>query len=195
MKPLPRSARVSAFVRSFTIQGSWNYRTMIGGGFGFALLPVLRGLFEGERFDEALARHCDHFNSHPYLAGLALGATSCTDVTGFGLLGHLANILDASDLDADLGASDVPLLEGVLALAEAGVVPGGSKRNLRHVEPITEFAPEVDELTRLLLADAQTSGGLLLCVPPERADDAVRMLRERGVEVASVIGAIASTPR
>ena len=82
MSALPRSARLSTFVRSFTIQGSWNYRTMIGGGFDFALLPVLRRLFEGERLEQALARHCEHFNSHPYLAGLALGATARLEADG-----------------------------------------------------------------------------------------------------------------
>lgn len=82
MRVLPLSARVRTFARSFAIQGSWNYRTMIGGGFAFALLPVLRGMFEGERLEEALARHCEHFNSHPYLSGLALGATARLEAEG-----------------------------------------------------------------------------------------------------------------
>jgi PTS system mannose-specific IID component len=74
--------RLSVFLRSFTIQGSWNYRSMIGGGFAFALLPVLRRLFQGDRHEEALARHCEHFNSHPYLVGLALGATARLEADG-----------------------------------------------------------------------------------------------------------------
>lgn len=82
MTTLPRSARLSAFARLFTIQGSWNYRSMIGGGFGFAMLPVLRRLFQGDRLDDALARHCEHFNSHPYLAALALGAAARLESDG-----------------------------------------------------------------------------------------------------------------
>ena len=74
--------RVSTFLRSFAIQGSWNYRSMIGGGFAFSLLPVLRLLFQGDRLEEALARHCEHFNSHPYLAGLAIGATARLEADG-----------------------------------------------------------------------------------------------------------------
>jgi PTS system mannose-specific IID component len=74
--------RLSVFLRSFMIQGSWNYRSMIGGGFAFAILPVLRQLFQGAKFDEALARHCEHFNSHPYLAGLAIGATARLEADG-----------------------------------------------------------------------------------------------------------------
>ena len=71
-------AHLSAFLRSFLIQGSWNNRTMIGGGFAFALLPILRRVHRGdpEAFREALQRHSEHFNAHPYLANLALGAAS-----------------------------------------------------------------------------------------------------------------------
>lgn len=76
MKNPGRMAHISTFLRSFLIQGSWNNRTMIGGGFAFAILPVLRRLHRGdpEGFREALQRHTEHFNAHPYLADLALGA-------------------------------------------------------------------------------------------------------------------------
>jgi selenide,water dikinase len=120
--------------------------------------------------------------------GLAVGATSCTDVTGFGLLGHLANILEASDLGAEIDAASVPLLEGVLALAEAGVVPGGSKRNLARALAMSEVAAGVGDALQLLLADAQTSGGLLLCVPEDRAEEAARRLHDAGCERAAIVG-------
>jgi PTS system mannose-specific IID component len=69
--------RGATFLGSFLIQGSWNNRTMLGGGFAFAVLPVLRRVFPGDQkgFEEALQRHSEHFNAHPYLSGLALGAT------------------------------------------------------------------------------------------------------------------------
>lgn len=81
---VPARAYVASFARSFAIQGSWNYRTMLGQGFAFALLPVLRHVHagEGEDFERALARHADHFNAHPYLAGLALGAVARMEVDG-----------------------------------------------------------------------------------------------------------------
>jgi selenide,water dikinase len=120
--------------------------------------------------------------------GLTVGATSCTDVTGFGLLGHLANILDASGLDADLDAAAIPLLEGVLELAAAGVVPGGSKRNLKRALAMSEVAAGVSEALQILLGDAQTSGGLLLCVPEERAAEAVGRLHDAGCGRAAAIG-------
>jgi selenide,water dikinase len=120
--------------------------------------------------------------------GLAVEATSCTDVTGFGLLGHLRNMVEASGLDAELWASTVPILEGTLALIAEGVVPGGSKRNLKHAGQVTSFDEGVSEGTRLLLADAQTSGGLLLCVPEARSEEALRRLADAGIERAAVIG-------
>lgn len=120
--------------------------------------------------------------------GLEVGATSATDVTGFGLLGHLGNILEAAGLSAEIDVSAVPLLDGALALAAAGTVPGGSKRNLQKALAMTTFAERVDEATRLLLADAQTSGGLLLCVPEDRAEETVRRLHDAGCACAATIG-------
>ncbi len=132
-------------------------------------------------------------NDRACAVGLAVGATSCTDVTGFGLLGHLANILEASGLDADLDSRAVPLLDGVLALAEAGVVPGGSKRNLKRALTMSEVAAGVSEGVQILLGDAQTSGGLLLCVPEAAAAEAVRRLHDAGCERAAAIGKLTRT--
>lgn len=84
MRPVPTRAYVASFARSFAIQGSWNYRTMLGQGFAFALLPVLRHVYAGDRGDleRAVARHADHFNAHPYLADLALGAVARMEADG-----------------------------------------------------------------------------------------------------------------
>lgn len=88
---------------------------------------------------------------------------AATDVTGYGLLGHLLEMLGGNDVDATVDAGAVPLLPDVRALIKAGFVPGGSTANLAFVGPRVDFA--VDEITQLLLADAQTSGGLLLAMP------------------------------
>jgi selenide,water dikinase len=158
-------------------------------GTGIAGQAIRKGDASPALVAAATAQMMD-LNDRACAVGLALGATSCTDVTGFGLLGHLANILEASGLDADLDASSIPLLDGVLALAEAGVVPGGSRRNLARALTMSEVAPGVSEAVQILLGDAQTSGGLLLCLPEDKASDAVRQLRDAGYATAAVIGAL-----
>jgi selenide,water dikinase len=119
-------------------------------------------------------------------AALAAGATGCTDVTGFGLLGHLRKMAAASGVDAELQVGRVPLLDGVRPLVEAGVVPGGTRRNLAWVTEVLDAGPGVTEADRLLLADAQTSGGLLFGVEPGRVDE---VLAELGAP-AAVIGTV-----
>lgn len=127
-------------------------------------------------------------------AAHAAGVTSATDVTGFGLLGHLRNICEASNVSARVDASRVPLLPGVEALVSEGLIPGGTRRNLRYVEPSIEVASAVSEGTRLLLADAQTSGGLLLCVPEQNAETLARRLLSEGAQTAAIIGTLGPHP-
>ncbi|HYH28865.1 MAG TPA: selenide, water dikinase SelD [Pseudonocardia sp.] len=118
-------------------------------------------------------------------AAAAAGATGCTDVTGFGLLGHLAKMAAASGVDVVLDVDAVPVLPGVRELAAAGTVPGGSKRNRDWVAPQVDPGPR-PELDVLLLADAQTSGGLLFGAAPAAAADAVAQLGAP----AAVIGTV-----
>ncbi len=111
-------------------------------------------------------------------------ATAATDVTGFGLLGHLAELTAASGVSAVLDAGAMPLLPDVLRLATDGFVPGGTRRNLDHLEGRLQGG---DSLTRTVLGDPQTSGGLLFSCGSARADEAVRELRGSGHQ-AAVIG-------
>jgi selenide,water dikinase len=93
-----------------------------------------------------------------------------TDVTGFGLLGHLHELTLASGLAAVVEAEAVPLIDGVLdLLADERAIAGGSRHNRRYAEEFAAFAGDVDEVRRRLLTDAMTSGGLLVAVDPERA--------------------------
>jgi selenide,water dikinase len=96
-------------------------------------------------------------------AARRIGIAAATDVTGFGLLGHLAEVVKASGVSATLNAGAVPVIDGVPALATQGMIAGGTKRNLASVTPMVDFG-DSDETARYILADAQTSGGLLLCV-------------------------------
>jgi selenide,water dikinase len=121
-------------------------------------------------------------------AALAAGAHAATDVTGFGLLGHLHHLLLGAKLAARISASAVPLLSFARRLAVQDSCPGGSRRNLAAAEGWTRFAPEVDAAQRLLLADAQTSGGLLLAVPAGAEGRLLAELERRGAPARAVIG-------
>lgn len=103
-------------------------------------------------------------NDRAARAARRVRVTAGTDVTGFGLLGHLAEILRSSQVSAEIEAGAVPVLPEAEELAATGMVPGGTTRNLTAVRRITEFGGTSDA-TQILLADAQTSGGLLLAVP------------------------------
>ena len=113
-----------------------------------------------------------------------------TDVTGFGLLGHLTQMMRASKTRARLYLGQVPLLEGVPALAAQEVVPGGTKANLAHYARWVKFPDGLPEDIRWVLADAQTNGGLLASVPRRHAMKAVRLLTQRDV-MAQLVGEVA----
>ncbi|HKE89740.1 MAG TPA: selenide, water dikinase SelD, partial [Gemmatimonadales bacterium] len=127
-------------------------------------------------------------------AMLAVGVHAATDVTGFGLLGHLHSLLRASAVSAVLDAANVPVLDGARELLARGAVPGGTKRNLESVRAAVVFAATIPEGERLLLADAQTSGGLLIALPAERVARLQQALAREGLAAAPVIGAVAAGP-
>jgi selenide,water dikinase len=113
-----------------------------------------------QRFENAIEAMTT-LNRDASLAAVAAGVTCATDVTGFGLLGHAFKLARASGVTARIDPAAVPYLDGAREAAAAGYVSGGTRRNLAWVDPHTTWRG-VDELDRLLLADAQTSGGLLL---------------------------------
>ncbi|MFF5672509.1 selenide, water dikinase SelD [Streptomyces hygroscopicus] len=114
----------------------------------------------GERFEQAVATMVA-LNRDASAAALEAGATCATDITGFGLLGHLHKLARASGVTAVVETAAVPYLDGAREAVRQGYVSGGTRRNLEWVAPFTDFG-DTDAGTRLLLADAQTSGGLLV---------------------------------
>ena len=120
---------------------------------------------------------------------------ACTDVTGFGLLGHLLEMLDGSRRGARISLGAVPLLPGTRRLAALGSFAGGSKANLEHAQPQLHIDPALadDPYAGLLLADAQTSGGLLAAIDAKKAERVLAALHERGVKAAR-IGTITRAP-
>ena len=122
-----------------------------------------------------------------------VGVNAATDVTGFGLLGHLREVALASGVGAVIEANVVPVLPGVRDLVGANIYPGGSERNLASVRPFLTNQG-VDETTVRILADAQTSGGLLISVPADRSDDLIQALIDSGTLAATIIGEVVGHP-
>lgn len=119
--------------------------------------------------------------------------SACTDVTGFGLLGHLYEMACAGKIGFHLDYTRIPFLSRVKELAEEGMVPGGAYRNRDYLKACVEIKPSVSELEALLLFDPQTSGGLLLSVPPDEAENLLRVLKEKGIG-AELIGEAVNNP-
>jgi len=162
-------------------------------GTGVLTTALKRDLLSAAELAPAVAAMTT-LNAGAARAMLAVGVHAATDVTGFGLLGHLHTLLAASGRAAELHAAAVPLLPGARAATEGGAIPGGTKRNVADVAEAVQFAASVDAPTRLLLADAQTSGGLVIAVAPERLDALVAALvRERAL-AAAVIGRVVAGP-
>ncbi len=113
---------------------------------------------------------------------------ACTDVTGFGLVGHLAEMLGDGTVDAELWAESVPVLPGARQLAMEDVLPGGTRNNLAHTEKRTDWNKSIPMAERLLLCDAQTSGGLLIAVPEPDATGLANALQTAGIPAATQIG-------
>jgi selenide,water dikinase len=113
---------------------------------------------------------------------------AATDVTGYGLLGHLHEIARASRVAARVRAGAVPLLPGALELANAGFVPGGTRRNQVDLTDALHWSADIDDPLRALLCDAQTSGGLLIAIAPDRAPALLAALADFSVTTAAIIG-------
>ena len=124
------------------------------------------------------------------MADLGDAVHAATDVTGFGLLGHLKNMLEASGRSARISARQLPILDGVRALLERDSVPGGTQLNLDAANETTSWAENVSKTDRLLLCDAQTSGGMLIAVEKSHAQDLVGALEAHGTPVAAQIGEV-----
>lgn len=129
-------------------------------------------------------------------AMMRVGVNACTDITGFGLMGHLRGMVRGSGAGAVIRVSDVPVLPGTWDLLEKGTVPGGTFRNMSGVEDTVDWTENLTEEQRLLMCDAQTSGGLLISVPKSKLDQLLTELETSGVQTRAVVGEItAENPR
>jgi selenide,water dikinase len=158
-------------------------------GTGIITTGIKRGLVS-----KALARRAINIMRQLNLAGAEVAEKGFvrggTDVTGFGLLGHLGSLCRASGVGAEIVASKIPAISReVRELIREDCIPGGTRENLKTAEDFTDFERSAPE-DRFLLADAQTSGGLLLCVPPKRLEAVLLILKKVGTPSAAVVGKI-----
>lgn len=170
-------------------------------GTGVLTTAAKRGHLDAAGLAEAVASMTT-LNRAAAAAMTRAGASAATDVTGFGLLGHLGVMLRASSdaagrpLGSEIRYADVPLFGGIDGYLAQGLFPAGTRRNLDYAAPHARFAPDLDENRQLLLADAQTSGGLLIAVPEDGLDGLLAALDHEGVAIRAVIGRVtdADTP-
>ena len=127
-------------------------------------------------------------------AMMKVGVNSATDITGFGLLGHLKSMVRGSGVAAEITLAGVPVLPGVRQLLANGIAPGGTHRNVSSVADVVTWGDGLTEEDKLLLCDAQTSGGLLISVPAEKQQDLIDALRAEGAQSSAVVGRITHGP-
>jgi len=159
-------------------------------GTGIVSTAIKRNLASNE-----LAQKAAQVMASLNTAGAALASAGLTragtDVTGFGLLGHLSHLCRESNLTAQLNSQKVPTIDPeVVNFINQGCVPGGSRKNLELAKEFTKFADQIDEADQILLADAQTSGGLLLAVNPDHLEQAQEILLSNGAQLVADIGVL-----
>jgi selenide,water dikinase len=153
-------------------------------GLGILSTAVKRGQATAEQLRVAVETMTT-LNRAASEAMVEVGVSGATDVTGFGLLGHLGIAMQGSMAGAHIDAGTVPLLPGTLDLAGRGVVPGGTRSNHEFVTSFVRWN-DLPETEQLVLADAQTSGGLLIAVPASGAEQLARALDARGIRAAEI---------
>ncbi len=157
------------------------------------LATALKAEWTGhENFEKTLIKLCGRLNNHAGWVISELSLTGATDITGFGLGGHLLELAQASDVSLELKLSAVPFLPEALALAGVGFLPGGSIKNREHYLPQCHVPGSADPLQISLTFDAQTSGGLVLAVPESKLAVVTSMLTDAG-DLAEVIGRATKT--
>ncbi len=150
------------------------------------LSTALKGRMLPPGLESEMIRIMAELNDKAARVMLKYGVETATDITGFGLLGHGLEMAQASRVKMTFRASQVPLIEGVADLARMGLIPGGSHANRKYCSHLIQVDPKVESYLVNILADAQTSGGLLMAVPADREEDLRRDLEEEGVTAARI---------
>lgn len=158
-------------------------------GIGIITTAIKGGISSPEEID-LTTKVMAALNKEAALAMQEVGVNGCTDISGFGLLGHASEMARASGVMMTIRANNVPVLESARGYAEMGIVPEGTRKNLKYISKFVDFADDMQEVDRLILTDAITSGGLLIAVPEAKARELLLNLHARGVAAAAIIGEV-----
>ena len=158
-------------------------------GIGIISTGIKKGLINQSIYNTAV-KVMTHLNNDAKQAMNSSRANSCTDITGYGLLGHLLEICLGSDLSAEIYYNDIPFIESTKELAQDNIIPGGTRKNLSYVEESIQFADSILDYQKLMLADAQTSGGLLISIPEKDSQKFIEKLKDEGCLSYNIIGTI-----
>lgn len=158
-------------------------------GTGIITTALKRGLAETENVREVIDVMTE-LNLRTAEIIQRFPVNSCTDVTGFGLLGHLKEVIEGSGVGAEIISGFVPLIKECWEFAAAGCIPGGTLNNIDFVKPVIRWDKDIPELLKIILADAQTSGGLLMTLPEVVAPSLLEEIRKQGNKKAIIIGKI-----
>ena len=156
-------------------------------GTGTLTTAIKRGALSPEQAQATIAV-MTQLNASAATAGREVGVSAATDVTGFSLLGHAREMASGAGLGLTLWVSALPEIAGARDTLEAGIAPGAIGRNLAHFGPDVDWADELSEIDRKLLADPQTSGGLLLAVSPDKLDALQAALQAHGALAWAAVG-------
>ncbi len=160
-------------------------------GTGIITTAIKRGLADEKTVDNVM-RSMAELNRIPAEMMARFEINACTDVTGFGLLGHLKEMVCGAGVKALIIAGSVPVFDAAWEYAAAGCIPGGTKNNLDYVKDFVKWNEATPALMKFILADAQTSGGLLISLPVHYANELTARLHEAGITDAAIIGKIAT---
>jgi selenide,water dikinase len=162
---------------------------------------IINNALKGGMVDEAtqaeVSQSMATLNKKASEIALESGVTVCTDITGFGVAGHLLEMIEQTEEDVgiEIDSSLLPLFSRVEEFTRMGLIPPGDRRNRQYRGCLVDFSKNVPDWKQWLLFDAQTSGGLMLALPPHKAEEALKKLHEQGVEKATVIGEVVTEPK
>lgn len=163
-------------------------------GTGIINTAIKGGMASGEVITN-VSKSMTTLNKNASLAMQTVGVSASTDITGFGLLGHACEMVRGNGFGMIIQAAKVPFFPEAKVYATQGMVPGGTYRNKEFFSKWIEFASSISPYVLDILFDPQTSGGLLISVPNQKADDLLTRLHERNVHEAAIIGEIVAEPK